>query len=163
MQIIILLSSCFLAVLFCCIKSLYSKINLKFAISARAGQFTTFLKSFQGPSARSFRSCSFFSIVPYSFRSVPFCSVPFHPVLSRRTVIPFRSVLGVLSRRTVPSLLFRLSQEWFHPQFCSLFSWLRTVPTSEVVKYGWALQVYNYMFLFLKFSVHLFWKLNTLS
>ena len=35
-------------------------------------------------------------------RSVPFCSV-----LSKRTVIPFRSVLGVLSRRTVLFLLFR--------------------------------------------------------
>ena len=54
----------------------------------RTGHVPTFLKPFcsvleQGPSAKLFRSCSSF----LSFRSV----------LSRRTVFPFRSVLGVLS------------------------------------------------------------------
>ena len=60
------------------------------------GAFQLFFKSFhfvleRGPSARSFRSHSFFSIVPFSFDFVPFRSV-----LSRRTVILFRFVLGVL-------------------------------------------------------------------
>ena len=63
----------------------------------RTGHVPTFLKPFcsvleQGPSAKLFRSRSSF----LSFRSV----------LSRRTVFPFRSVLGVLSWRTVASLLF---------------------------------------------------------
>ena len=80
---------------------------------ARAGHVPTFLKSFRsvlerGPSARSFRSRSFFSIVPFSFRFVPFRSV-----LSRRTVIPLRSVLGVLRRRTVPSLSFNSKSRTF--------------------------------------------------
>ena len=66
-------------------------------IPIRAGHVPTFLKSFRsvlerGPSPKSFRSRSSFFIVPFSFRSVPFRSV-----LSRRTVFPFRSVLGVLS------------------------------------------------------------------
>ena len=51
----------------------------------RAGHVPTFLKSFRsvlerGPSAKSFSSRSFFLIVLFSFRSVPFRSV-----LSRRT------------------------------------------------------------------------------
>ena len=54
------------------------------------GTFRLFLE--RGPSAKSFPSRSSFFIVLISFRSIPFCSV-----LSRRTVFPFRSVLGILS------------------------------------------------------------------
>ena len=71
-------------------------------VRARAGHILTFFKSFrsileQGPSAKWFRSRSFFLV---SFRSVPF-----HFVLSRRMVFPFCSV---------PFLAF-LFREWLHP------------------------------------------------
>ena len=94
----------------------------------RAGHVPTFFESFrsvqaQGPSAWSFCSGTLFSIVPFSFRSV----------LSLRMSMPFRSVLGVLSQRTVPFPRFSLSQEQVHPPFCSwsrkigsMGSWLRT-------------------------------------
>ena len=60
------------------------------------------LKSFcsileRRPLARMFLSRSFFSKL---FRS---CSVPSNFVLSQRTIIPFSSVLGVLSLKTIPS------------------------------------------------------------
>ena len=85
--------------------------NLSQWTISRAGHVPTFLKSFrsvleQGPSDKSFRSCSFFVV---SFRYVPFravrCrSVPFCSVLSRRT----------WSSRSVPFLAF-LFKERFHP------------------------------------------------
>ena len=76
------------------------------AVSVRAGHVPTFFKLFRsvlkrGPSARLFRSRSFFSIVPFLFQSVPF-----HFFMSRRMVILFCFILGILSGRTVPSLLF---------------------------------------------------------
>ena len=55
---------------------LEDKTDLFQAVSSRAGHVPpTFLKLFcsvleQVPSVRLFRSCSFFSIVPFSFRSV---------------------------------------------------------------------------------------------
>ena len=89
----------------------------------RAGHVPTFLKSFRsalerGPSAKSFRSRSFFSnhsvLIPFS--PVPFCSVPFRSVMSRKTVSPFRSVLCVpyLKNGSIPLVLF-LVKERFHP------------------------------------------------
>ena len=60
-----------------------------------------------------------FSIVPLSFCSVPFHSIPSHSILSLRTIIPIRSVLGVLSQRTVPSNVPFLVKERFHPTFRS--------------------------------------------
>ena len=62
----------------------------------------------------------FFKIVPFHSRTIQLdFLVPFfqwfrsRSVLSRRTVIPFRSVLGVLSQRTVPSLSFRSQSRTF--------------------------------------------------
>ena len=66
----------------------------------RAGQVPNFLKLFhsvlkEGPSARSFRSCSCFPQLSYS--------IPFHSVLRLRTIILFHLLLGVLSQRMVLS------------------------------------------------------------
>ena len=90
----------------------------------RAGHVPTFLKSFRsvlerGPSTESYRSRSFFKIVPFSFRSVPF-----HSVLSRKTVSPFRSV---------PFRSWRsLFEERFHPSSSVLSQ--RTFPSPQTVK-----------------------------
>ena len=85
-----------------------------------------FLKLFrsvleQGPSARLFCSCSFFlnHSVLAPFRLVPFCPIPFRPVLSLRIIIPFHSVLGVLSQRTVPSPVPFLVNNSSNPMFRS--------------------------------------------
>ena len=81
----------------------------------RAGHVPTFFKSFRfilewGPSARSFCSHSFSSIISFMFCSVPFCSI-----LSRITIIPLCSVLGKQFHPSCPVL----SQESFHPLFHS--------------------------------------------
>ena len=77
--------------------------------TTRAGHVPTFLKSFssvleRGPSTESFRSCSFFLN-----RSV---FLPFRSVLSRKTVSPFRIVLGVpyLKNGSIPLVPFLVKE-----------------------------------------------------
>ena len=85
-------------------------------VPTRAGHVPTFLKSFctvleRGPSADRSVLVPFFPIIPFSFYSVLFHSVPFRSVLSLRMIITFCSVIGVLSQRTVPSQRSVYSQE----------------------------------------------------